>query len=515
MEKLNNLMKNYKVIKTIGKGALGTCVLVEKADKKYVIGKIFGLIKEEITEYQKLVLYLSKINSDNVIKYYESEIEGNYLNILMEYGGNSDLRKFIEKYKDREIYIDEKVIKDIIIQICHGLKDIHNAKIIHRDLSPDNIFINENNKIKIGDFGIAAIINDSNDLINDPKKLGNHDYMAPEIIIGKGFNTKVDIYTLGCVIYELFTLNRYYNDKIYGKNCKINTEIYNPKWQELIDLLLKEDYHERPDIEEVLKYVLSINMNEDYELMNKLGEGGFGEVFLIKKDNQKYALKKIPLPNKLLTEDKMKEYKEMLLILQTLNSENVIKYFNFDFRDDCITVLMEFGGDSDLKHLIEEHKNNSKLIEEELIKNIILQICTGLKEIHKAKLIHRDLTPDNIFINKNNNKVKIGDFSISKKLGFTNQYTNSQLGKHHYIAPEIEKGLKYNHKADIYALGCIIYELFTLNEYYIDKRIDEKDCRIDTDIYNPKWQELIDLLLKKDYHERPDIEEVYNMIKDY
>ena len=77
MEKLNNLMKNYKVIKTIGKGALGTCVLVEKADKKYVIRKIYGLTKEEITEYQKLVLYLSKINSDNVIKYYESEIEGN------------------------------------------------------------------------------------------------------------------------------------------------------------------------------------------------------------------------------------------------------------------------------------------------------------------------------------------------------------------------------------------------------------------------------------------------------
>ena len=223
----------------------------------------------------------------------------------------------------------------------------------------------------------------------------------------------------------------------------------------------------------------------------------------------------LTLPNKLLTEDKMKEYKEMLLILLTLNSENVIKYFNFDFRDDCITVLMEFGGDSDLKHLIEEHKKNSILIKEELIKNIILQICTGLKEIHKAKLIHRDLTPDNIFINKNNNKVKIGDFSISKKLGFTNQYTNSQLGKHHYIAPEIEKGLKYNHKADIFALGCIIYELFTLNEYYIDKRIDEKDCRIDTDIYNPKWQKIIDLLLKKDYHERPDIEEVYNMIKDY
>ena len=132
MEKLNNLMKNYKVLYSIGKGGRGICVLVEKADKKYVIKKItYELTKEEKTEYQKLVLYLSKINSDNVIKYYESEIEGDYLNILMEYGGNSDLKKFIRKYQDREIYIDEKVIKDIIIQICHGLKDIHNAKIIH------------------------------------------------------------------------------------------------------------------------------------------------------------------------------------------------------------------------------------------------------------------------------------------------------------------------------------------------------------------------------------------------
>ena len=176
---INDFRKNYKVIKRIGIGALGTCYLVEKADKKYVIKKIYYLTKEEITEYQKLVLYLSKINSDNVIKYYESEIEGDYLNILMEYGGNSDLKKFIGKYKDREIYIDEKVIKDIIIQICHGLKDIHNAKIIHRDLSPDNIFINENNKIKIGDFGIAAIINESNESINE--QIGKMYYMAPEV----------------------------------------------------------------------------------------------------------------------------------------------------------------------------------------------------------------------------------------------------------------------------------------------------------------------------------------------
>ena len=87
-------------------------------------------------------------------------------------------------------------------------------------------------------------------------------------------------------------------------------------------------------------------------------------------------------------------------------------------------------------------------------------------------------------------------------------------GKFQYLAPEIIKGKKYTNKVDIYSFGCIIYELFTLNEYYIDIVIDHHDGKINTDIYNPKWQTIIDLLLKNDYHERPTVEEIYNYIED-
>ena len=76
------------------------------------------------------------------------------------------------------------------------------------------------------------------------------------------------------------------------------------------------------------------------------------------------------------------------------------------------------------------------------------------------------------------------------------------------MAPEILKREKYNNKVDLYAFGCIIYELFTLSEYYVDKIIDEKDGKINLDIYSKKWQELIDLCLKKNYHQRPTIEEL-------
>ena len=169
---------------------------------------------------------------------------------------------------------------------------------------------------------------------------------------------------------------------------------------------------------------------------------------------------------------------------------------------------MEYGGNTNLKKYIEQKK--PVLIEENIIKGIIIQICLGLKEIHKNKLVHRDLTPDNIFMD-DNYKIKIGDFGISKILTTTKNYAKSQVGKHHYLAPEIEKGEKYNNKVDIYSLGCVIYELFTLKKYY---NIENNKETIYLDVYNQKWQNLIDLALKDDFNKRPIIEEIYSYIEE-
>ena len=136
---------------------------------------------------------------------------------------------------------------------------------------------------------------------------------------------------------------------------------------------------------------------------------------------------------------------------------------------------MEYVGDNNLKQFIHDYKNNNELIDQNIIKDIFIQICKGLKEIHNNKILHRDLTPDNIIIDKNN-KIKIGDFGISKILINLNNYANTQMGKIHYMAPERLRGLKYNNKVDIYSLGCILYELFTLNEYYDDK-FDKKNVK--------------------------------------
>ena len=239
-----------------------------------------------------------------------------------------------------------------------------------------------------------------------------------------------------------------------------------------------------------------------YQIKKRIGKGGCGAVYLAQKENKNYALKKITD----LTKDEIEYYQKILNALYKIRSEYVIKYYESFVENECLYIVMEYGGNTDLKKYIKEQEEH--LIEEKIIKDIIIQICLGLKEIHKNKLIHRDLTPDNIFMY--NNKIKIGDFGVSKILTTTQNFTKSQVGKHHYFAPEIEKGENYNNKVDIYALGCIIYELFTLNEYYNEKK---ENPTINTDIYNPKWQNLIDLTLQNDYNKRPTIEEIYNYIE--
>ena len=252
---------------------------------------------------------------------------------------------------------------------------------------------------------------------------------------------------------------------------------------------------------------MSIIINEkEYKDIGIIGRGGFGIVHKLEKDNKYYAFKKIFITY--LSKEEVNNYLDEAKILSQFNNEYIVKYYYSFIEKDSYNILMEFAGNSNLKQFIIEHKNKNQLIEQNVIIDIITQICLGLKEIHKNKLIHRDLTPENIFINENN-KIKIGDFGVSKRLDTTNQFAFTGTGKHHYNAPEVEKGERYNYKADIYSLGCIIYELFTLNEYYLDK-LDEKECKIDTDIFDPKWQELIELLLKRDYNKRPSIEEVYN-----
>jgi len=339
--------KEYKIIEELGEGGFGKVIQVlSKSDnKEYAIKEI--PIKEEkkdkIEEIQNEAVILSKFNCENIVKYYGISNENNNIYILMEFCNEGNLRNFIDKNIDNETLIEENIISNIIKQICIGIKEIHKRKIVHRDLKPENIFMNDNMNIKIGDFGISKQLSSYKTHTLTNKKLGSEYYAAPEILDNGIYNEKSDIWSLGCIIYELFNLNIYYKDAIRRKIKKINSEIYNNKWQELIDLSLEPDYKKRFDINQVIIFL-------ENELNNKKSIENLG--------NEMNRMNLGNKNNKIIGEIYIKK-EDINKDVRIINSfENVKREYGWKDEDDDIEYLNE----KEIKENI-EIKINEKIIE--------------------------------------------------------------------------------------------------------------------------------------------------------
>ena len=259
---------NYKTLQILGQGSFGSAykVLNEENNDIYVVKKILlkGAKKEEINEIKNEAKILSSIKSENIVKYIDSFEDKESFNIVMEYCDGLDLRKYIEDHKKSNDYIEKDIILHFISEMCNAIEEIHKNKLIHRDLKPDNIFLTGDLKVKIGDFGIAKQLNNVNAYAKT--QAGTILYMAPEIINGQKYNNKVDIWSLGCIIHELCTLNFCFNNNsinglisqiTQSKHQKIDQKLYGADFQNLIDSMLNTDYKKRPRIEDIKKQINS------------------------------------------------------------------------------------------------------------------------------------------------------------------------------------------------------------------------------------------------------------------
>ena len=125
--------------------------------------------------------------------------------------------------------------------------------------------------------------------------------------------------------------------------------------------------------------------NTKYKIIKELGRGGFGRVILVlsESDNKYYALKEIIISNK--TENRINDIKKEAIILSKFNCKNIVKYYDSYLDKDKFYILMEYC-DGNLRDFINEHIKNNELIEEDILSNIIKQICLGIKEKYMIKI---------------------------------------------------------------------------------------------------------------------------------
>ena len=199
-QKIND---RYEIIKTIGEGGMANVYLANDTilERNVAIKVLRGDLSNDekfIRRFKREALSVSNLSHPNIVEVYDvGEEEGNYY-IVMEYIDGKTLKQLLQK---RGALTLTEVL-DIMSQLADGLSHAHEAYIIHRDIKPQNIMIEDNGLIKITDFGIATAIN-STQLTQTNSVMGSVHYLPPEQASGKGSTIKSDIYSLGILMYEL------------------------------------------------------------------------------------------------------------------------------------------------------------------------------------------------------------------------------------------------------------------------------------------------------------------------
>ncbi|XP_025767311.1 serine/threonine-protein kinase Nek10 isoform X2 [Oreochromis niloticus] len=267
-----------------------------------------------------------------------------------------------------------------------------------------------------------------------------------------------------------------------------------------------------------------------YSILDHLGTGAFGSVFKVQKQSGQniLALKEVNLHNPAFGKDKKsrdsnveKIISELTIIKEQMTHPNIVKYYRTFLEGDKLYIVMELIEGVSLGEHFNSLKEKQQQFTEDRLWNIFIQMCLALRYLHKEKrIVHRDLTPNNIMLGEKD-KVTITDFGLAKQKEENSKLT-SVVGTILYSCPEIVKNEPYGEKADIWALGCILYQMATLqppfyssNMLSLASKIVEADYEpIEEGTFSERVIYMIKWCLSPDPDLRPDIIAVSSRISD-
>ena len=294
-------MDNFELICKLGSGGFSKVYKV----RRKVDNQIYALKKVQIlnlSEKQKIsslneIRVLASIKNKYIINYKEAFLDEKdcSLCLVMEYADGGDLANKIKEYKEKNEYFNEEDIWKIFIQLVKGLKSLHDMGIMHRDIKSSNIFLFSDKTAKLGDLNVCKIL--SNDILGHTQA-GTPAYAAPEVWMERPYGLKSDIWSLGCVLYEMVTLRcpfrednmvKLYNKVLVGEYKKIPNN-FSEELNWIIDQMINSDINKRFSCDEILnceivKKYLDKYMNKNIKCYSEKRINGYKINKNINKNN--------------------------------------------------------------------------------------------------------------------------------------------------------------------------------------------------------------------------------------
>ena len=477
MAKKNTSRKSrYDLRKQIGKGTFGRVFRAfDKEEKIEVAIKIVSIDKKNMKEIKGAlneVRILASLNSKYIVNYQEAFVNPSQtqLWIVMEYMPGGDLAHMISLNKKKKTKLLEDDIWKYFLQILKGIRDLNTKNIIHRDIKPANIFLSKDLKIlKIGDMNVSKVLKNEN--LTDTA-IGTPYYLAPEIWNRELYDEKCDVFSLGCLIFELASLKHPFEaNSSHELHSKVQNVItpnipwdYSSELNTIVKKCMTKNPLDRPSAEELLQNAFVLEKNEKFILENAIEESFFKnrDAYLL-LDTIRIPKNMISLNDKLPTKKKIKARSARFIKKDTeldvsfinfVDFDETVTDFDFNFKTPKINQNGDFRNKSKPKINMKKNKLPPKHIKKTSTKKNDLPI----KKRKRSKSTAKDNKKQKFFgkssmeknrLKKNKAKTNLMKATNRSKISIKKKISLSNKKKTKKKLPPMKKSLKNKSKTSL------------------------------------------------------------------
>ena len=516
------LAGRYEIVKMLGEGGMGTVYKAKDRELDRlvalkVIRAEYANHPETIRRFKQELILARQVTHRNVIRIFDLGIADNVKFITMDFVEGRDLSKILSesgKFRVTEAF-------EIVRQICSGLEAAHNEGVIHRDLKPQNIMLDAQGRIYLMDFGLAR----SMELVGMTRTgalIGTPTYMSPEQARGEKADVTTDIFAFGVIFYELLTGQRPYKDEPMmatlirrTKELAVPPSQVDPSIPQSISDIVMKCLQIKTDLryqtaEEVLRdlnLVLPAQSSASlsagslgaaqpfssgsffgprYRIESLLGEGGMGKVYKAEDGELRRTVAlKMVRPELSSDPNSMDRLKQEILLASRVSHKNILRIHDLGDVGGLKFISMAYVDGKDLHQIIAAE---GKLPVPRAIR-ITRQLCLALDAAHTEGVIHRDLKPQNVLVDQED-QVYVSDFGLAKTLEVHASMLTAAgevSGTPRYMSPEQVEANTVDHRSDLYSLGLILYEMVTADlPFESDSVMQAMYQRVTQNPKNPK-----------------------------
>ncbi|HEY3443812.1 MAG TPA: protein kinase [Paludibaculum sp.] len=496
------LASRYEIQAVLGEGGMGAVYRardreLDRLVALKVIRAEFANHGEILRRFKQELILARQVTHKNVVRIFDLGVTDGLKFITMEYVDGRDLKSMLVKGGKMAPATAVKIIRQVLL----GLQAAHNEGVVHRDLKPQNIMVDAQDRVYLMDFGIARSM-EAAGMTRTGALMGTPDYMSPEQAMGEKVDARSDLFSVGVILYEMLTGTQPYESlTVMGTLIKRTKEKATPVREldptlpqflsdivsRCLEISLERRYQDASEIVQDLDSSTAStsgsarlaqlqsgggasgprglltpgsDFGPRYRIEALLGEGGMGKVYkAFDRDLDRTVALKLVRPELAADPVSMDRLKQELLLASRVSQKSILRIHDLGDVGGTKFISMAFVDGEDLHQLISREGK----LELERALTISKQLCRALDAAHAEEVVHRDLKPQNVLIDAAGTAY-VSDFGLAKSLEAGAALVTRAgeiMGTPRYMSPEQAESKPVDHRTDLYALGLIIYEMVT------------------------------------------------------